>query len=62
MLAVAQLSALRSLQGAVRHVVFFAAVTLLLWLKHARGLRRREVMLDADADGTVVLNLSEAAQ
>ena len=60
-LAVGQLSGLRSPQVAIRYVGFFVAVTILLRLKHERDLRRRQVALDAEVDGTVVLNLSEAS-
>lgn len=60
-LAVGQLSALHSAQVAIRYVGFFAAATVILRLKHERDLRRRQVALDAEVDGTVVLNLSEAS-
>jgi hypothetical protein len=60
-LAVGQLSALRSPGVAMRYVAFFVAATVILRLKHEHQLRRRQTALDADEDGTVVLNLSEAS-
>jgi hypothetical protein len=60
-LTVGQLSGLRSPGVALRYVGCFIAATIILRLKHERDLRRREVALDAEEDGTVVLNLSEAS-
>jgi len=60
-LAVGQLTGLSSPPVAVRYVTFFIAATIIMRLKHERDLRRRQVALDAEEDGTVVLNLSEAS-
>jgi hypothetical protein len=61
LLAAGQLAALRSSQVAIRYVGFFVVLTLILRLKHERDLTRRQIALDAEEDGTVVLNLSEAS-
>lgn len=61
LLALGQMSALRSAGSAARYLATFAVLTLALRSTRERQLHRQLVTLDPDDDSMTVLNLSEAA-